>query len=83
MHDDEQVSRIGPGERCGDPDHRVVRLRFSYTEASIIRARLISDMGADRVSRLRRTDGGWAMVICRECASLDGGEAPPMAHDST
>lgn len=73
MQDSGQASQDGSGERCGDPNHRVVQLRFPYTEANIIRTRLITEIGADRVSRLRRTDEGWAIVICRECASLDSG----------
>jgi hypothetical protein len=59
--------------QCNDAEHRVIQLRFPYAEASVIRARLLVEIGADRVSALRRSDAGWAFVICRDCAPQDGG----------
>jgi hypothetical protein len=67
------LGMIGMGDtprpiRCKDAAHRVIQLRFPYAEASVIRARLIVEIGAERVSALRRSDNGWAFVICRDCA---------------
>jgi hypothetical protein len=53
---------------CKDAEHRVIQLRFPYAEASLIRARLIVEIGAERVSALRKSDSGWAFVICRDCS---------------
>jgi hypothetical protein len=58
-----------PTNICRGPNHRAIPLRFPYAEARVIHARLISEMGAERVSRrLRKTESGWEVVICRECA---------------
>jgi hypothetical protein len=54
--------------RCKDAAHRVIQLSFPYAEASVIRARLVVEIGGERVSVLRRSDNGWAFVICRDCA---------------
>jgi hypothetical protein len=54
--------------QCKDAEHRVIQLRFPYAEASVIRARLLAEIGAERVSALRKSDDGWAFVICRDCA---------------
>jgi hypothetical protein len=59
--------------RCKDAEHRVIQLRFPYAEASVIRARLSVEIGGERVSALRRSDSGWAFVICRDCAPHDAG----------
>jgi hypothetical protein len=59
--------------RCKDAEHRVIQLRFPYAEASVIRARLMVELGGERVSALRRSDIGWAFVICRDCAPHDAG----------
>jgi hypothetical protein len=62
-------------QRCEAQSHRVIRLRFPYGEANVVRARLISELGADSVSPLRRGATGWVIVLCRECARDDqGGE---------
>lgn len=53
---------------CKDAEHRVIQMRFPYAEASVVRARLIVEIGAERVSTLRKSDNGWAFVICRDCA---------------
>jgi hypothetical protein len=57
--------------RCGNPNHRVIPIRFPYFEAQAVRAKLIDQLGAERVSRLRRTDGPWTVVICSDCARDD------------
>jgi hypothetical protein len=54
--------------QCKDAEHRVIQLRFPYAEASVVRARLLVEIGAERVSALRKSDNGWAFVICRDCA---------------
>jgi len=47
----------------------VIRLRWPYAEASIVRARLVSETGTRfDVSPLFRIASGWAFSICRECA---------------
>jgi hypothetical protein len=77
---------IGMGDtprptRCKDAEHRVIQLRFPYAEASVIRARLVVEIGTERVSALRRSDRGWAFVICRDCAPRDvGGDRRGQAH---
>jgi hypothetical protein len=62
-------------ERCDDSSHRVLNVTFPYAEAQVVRARLISALGADRVSQLRRTEDGWEIVICRRCIRRQHGEA--------
>jgi hypothetical protein len=58
-----------PAEPCRDPSHRVIPIHFPDAEAKVIHARLMNDVGADRVSRrLRKTETGWEVIICRECA---------------
>jgi hypothetical protein len=67
--------------RCKDAEHRVIQLRFPYAEASVIRARLMVEIGGERVSALRRSDNGWAFVICRDCApNAAGGDRRSGAH---
>jgi hypothetical protein len=58
-----------PRRRCDHADRRVIRLRWPYAEAGIVRARLVAENGHRfAVSPLFRIDGGWAFSICRECA---------------
>ena len=59
-----------PG-RCRNPSHRVIPIRFPYFEAQTIRAKLVSQLGSERVSGLRRGDGPWTVVICSDCARDD------------
>lgn len=56
-----------PHRPCDDGSHRVLNVTFPYAEAQVVRARLIHALGADRVSRLRRIEGGWELIICRRC----------------
>jgi hypothetical protein len=67
-----------PG-RCRNPSHRIIPIRFPYFEAQTIRAKLVSQLGAERVSGLRRGDGPWTVVICSDCARGDvrGAEGEP------
>jgi hypothetical protein len=57
--------------RCPNPSHRVIPIRFPYFEAQTIRAKLVSQLGSERVSALRRSDGPWTVVVCSECARGD------------
>jgi hypothetical protein len=52
---------------CDDGSHRVLNVTFPYAEAQVVRARLVRALGADRVSRLRRIENGWELIICRRC----------------
>jgi hypothetical protein len=63
-----------PRSSCDDGSHRVLNVTLSYTKAQVVRARLISALGANRVSRLRRTEDGWEIVICRQCIRRQHGE---------
>jgi hypothetical protein len=65
-----EIARRAAGP-CGDDGHRVVPLRFPYPDAEAVRARLVAAVGADRVSRLRATEDGLAIVVCRACARRD------------
>jgi hypothetical protein len=56
---------------CRNPSHRVIPIRFPYIDADVIRAKLVSQLGSERVSRLRRSVGQWTVVICTECARHD------------
>jgi hypothetical protein len=56
-----------PTAQCVDGSHRVLTVTFPHAEAEVIRGRLVSALGPDRVSRLRQTEGGWELVICRRC----------------
>jgi hypothetical protein len=58
---------------CRDPSHRVIPIRFPYADAQAIRAKLVSQLGAERVSRLRGSEGQWTVVICTECVRDDVG----------
>jgi len=62
MRDDEHSTRP-----CRDGSHRILNVTLPYAKAQVVRARLIGALGANRVSRLRRTEDGWEIVICREC----------------
>jgi hypothetical protein len=78
------MEECGPGSRadarpdssrpCRDPSHRVIPIRFPYTDAQAIRAKLVSRLGY-RVSSLRGRDGQWTVVVCTECAQDDIGGA--------
>jgi hypothetical protein len=59
-----------PPDPCCDHDsRRVIRLRWPYAEASIVRTRLVTENASQfDVSPLYRTAAGWAFSICRECA---------------
>jgi hypothetical protein len=58
-----------PDPRCDHDSRRVIRLRWQYPEASIVRARLVSENGSRfDVSPLYKIAAGWAFSICRECA---------------
>jgi hypothetical protein len=58
-----------PDPRCDHHSRRVIRLQWPYPEASIVRARLVSENGSRfDVSPLYRIAAGWAFSICRECA---------------
>jgi len=35
----------------------------------MVRARLVDKLGADKVSRLGKSEWGWRMIICLNCAS--------------
>jgi hypothetical protein len=62
-----------PEARCDHKSRRVIRLRWPYPEARIVRARLVSDTGTQfDVSPLYETDEGWAITMCRECAKARG-----------
>jgi hypothetical protein len=61
--------------RCPNPGHRVIPIRFPYVEAEAIRAKLVSQLGAERVSCLRGSGAPWTVVICTECARDDVGGA--------
>jgi hypothetical protein len=61
--------------RCPNPSHRVIPIRFPYFEAQTIRAKLVSQLGSERVSGLRRSDGPWTVVICSDCARLGADDA--------
>jgi hypothetical protein len=68
--------------RCRNPSHRVIPIRFPYFEAQTIRSKLVSQLGSERVSALRRGDGPWTVVICEACArddldAADGEKAGP------
>lgn len=52
---------------CDDSSHRILYVTAPYAEAKDIRARLINALGAARVSRLRRVEGGWEIVLCGRC----------------
>jgi hypothetical protein len=67
---------------CRKPSHRVIPIRFPYFEVQTIRVKLVSQLGSERVSRLRRGDGPWTVVICSDCArgdldAADGEKAGP------
>jgi hypothetical protein len=58
-----------PEPHCDHTARRVIRLRWPYPEAMVVRARLVTDTGGQfDVSPLYRADAGWAFSICRECA---------------
>ena len=61
--------------RCDDGSHRVLNVTFPYAEAQVVRAQLIRALGADRVSRLRRGEDGWEIVICGRCLRRPPGES--------
>jgi hypothetical protein len=56
-------------EPCGDHDHRVVWLHIPRAKAAMVRARIVDKMGADKVSRLGKSESGWRIIMCRNCAS--------------
>lgn len=57
-----------PEPSCIHKSRRVIRLRWRYAEASIVRTRLVTETGARfDVSPLYRTEAGWAFAICPEC----------------
>jgi hypothetical protein len=59
----------GDDQRCDHDSRRVIRLRWPYAEANIIRARLVTENGNRfDVSPLYSIAAGWAFSICRECA---------------
>jgi hypothetical protein len=66
--------RIRP-TACTDKQHRIIHLRFPYAEARVVRARVAVEIGADRVSALRRNGEGWLFVICRDCARPEAATA--------
>jgi hypothetical protein len=61
--------------QCRNPSHRVIPIRFPYSDAEAIRAKLVSQLGDERVSRLRGGGVQWMVVICTECARDDVGGA--------
>ena len=69
VNDADEAPRPEPKPRCDHKSRRVIRLRWPYVEASIVRARLVTETGSQfDVSPLYRMDAGWAFTICRECA---------------
>ena len=65
---DEDSQLLGPPP-CAHDDRRVIRLHWPYAEASIVRARLVTENGSRfDVSPLYKIAAGWAFSICRECA---------------
>jgi hypothetical protein len=69
MDDANGTRRREPEQHCDHAGRRVIRLRWPYVEASIVRARLVADTGNQfDVSPLYRAEGCWAFSICRECA---------------
>jgi hypothetical protein len=69
MDNGDEVVKVEPDPRCDHKSRRVIRLRWPYAEANLVRARLISDTGSRfEVSPLYEMEGGWAFSICRECA---------------
>ena len=60
---------------CQNPSHRVIPIRFTRLDAEAIRDKLVSQLGAERVSRLRGSGAQWTVVICNECARGDRGGA--------
>jgi hypothetical protein len=62
-----------PSRRCDDGSHRILNVTWPYPEAQVIHARLVSALGAGRVSPLRRVDEGWEIIICRRCVRRDQG----------
>ena len=69
MRNDEHSTRP-----CRDGSHRALNVTLPYAKVQVVRARLISALGANRVSRLRRTEDGWEIVICRQCIRRQHGE---------
>jgi hypothetical protein len=69
MRDDQHST--GP---CRDGSHRVLNMTLPYAKAQVVRAQLICALGATRVSRLRRAEDGWEIVICRQCIKRQHGE---------
>jgi hypothetical protein len=58
-----------PEPCCEHKSRRVIRLRWPYAEANIVRARLVTENGSRfDVSPLYRIAAGWAFSICQECA---------------
>jgi hypothetical protein len=69
MEEKDCASLPGADRRCDHDSRRVIRLRWPYAEANIIRARLVTENGNHfDVSPLYETKTGWAFSICRECA---------------
>jgi len=52
---------------CDDAGHRILNVTASHAQAQAIRARLVSALGPGLVSRLRRVEVGWEIVMCRRC----------------
>ena len=69
MRDDEYSTNP-----CRDGSHRVLDVTLPYAKAQVVRAQLISALGATRVSRLRGNEDGWEIVICRQCIRRQHGE---------
>jgi hypothetical protein len=72
MSDPNEPLSPEPEPHCDHTARRVIRLRWPYAEAIVVRARLVTDTGGQfDVSPLYRADAGWAFSICRECAKRE------------
>lgn len=70
MKQGDEVTRPEPDPRCDHDSRRVIGLSLPYGEASMVRARLVTEAGVPvEGSPLYSTDSGWAFTICRECAT--------------
>ena len=69
MREEPDASSQAPDRPCTHSSRRVIRLRWPYTEAGIMRARFVTEHGRQfDVSPLYQTEGGWAFTICSDCA---------------
>ena len=69
MREEPDAACQDPDRPCTHPSRRVIRLRWPYAEAGIMRARFVTEHGRQfDVSPLYHTEGGWAFTICSDCA---------------